>query len=170
MYKIKKIILFFFISFFLNTSAHTEIKIAYMDLDLILSNSNVGKELFENLKNNENLKIKELQNKEKELKDEENKILGSKNIISEDQLNTDIENFKKKLSDYKNLKKIELDKLKEKRNKEVTNLLNSINSVIEIYMTENSISMIIDKKNIYIANKKHDITDNLIELINKNIK
>ena len=37
-------------------------------------------------------------------------------------------------------------------------------------MTENSISMIVDKKNIYIANKKHDITDNLIELINKNIK
>jgi len=135
-----------------------------------LSNSNVGKKLFENLKNSENLKIKELQDQEKELKNEENKILGSQNLISEDQLKIDVENFKKKLDQYKNFKKVEIDKLKENRNKEVTNLLNSINSIIEMYMTENSISMIMDKKNIYIANKKYDITDNLIELINKKIK
>jgi len=166
----KKILLFFLISFLVNTSTYAETRVVYIDLDLILSNSNVGKKLFENLKNSENLKIKELQDQEKELKNEENKILGSQNLISEDQLKLDIENFKKKLDQYKNFKKVEIDKLKENRNKEVTNLLNSINSIIEMYMTENSISMIIDKKNIYIANKKYDITDNLIELINKKIK
>ena len=37
-------------------------------------------------------------------------------------------------------------------------------------MDENSISIILDKKNIYIAHKKYDITEKLIELINKNIK
>ena len=37
-------------------------------------------------------------------------------------------------------------------------------------MSSNSIGIIIDKKNIYIANKKYDITNNLIELINKKIK
>ena len=37
-------------------------------------------------------------------------------------------------------------------------------------MKENSISMIIDKKNIFIADKNYDITYNVIELINKNIK
>jgi len=166
----KKILLFFLISFLVNTSTYAVTRVVYIDLDLILSNSNVGKKLFENLKNSENLKIKELQDQEKELKNEENKILGSQNLISEDQLKIDVENFKKKLDQYKNFKKVEIDKLKENRNKEVTNLLNSINSIIEMYMTENSISMIIDKKNIYIANKKYDITDNLIELINKKIK
>ena len=167
---VKKIFIIFLVLFFNNTLSYSDTKIVYIDLDLILLNSNVGKELFENLKNSENLKIKELQDQEKELKNEENKILGSQNLISEDQLKIDIENFKKKLDQYKNFKKVEIDKLKENRNKEVTNLLNSINSIIEMYMTENSISMIIDKKNIYIANKKYDITDNLIELINKKIK
>ena len=142
----------------------------YVDLDYIVSNSNPGKQLFEDLNNKENLKINELKEKEKELKNEENKILGSKNLISEDQLKIDIENFQKKLADYKNYNKNEIDKLQNNRNEEVKNLLNTINSIIETYMDENSISIILDKKNIYIAHKKYDITEKLIELINKNIK
>ena len=111
-----------------------------------------------------------MQKQEQNLKNEENKILSSKNLISEDQLKIDIETFKKKLSEYKVLKEDQISKLKEIRNQEVTNLLNSINLIIETYMNENSISIVIDKKNIYIAHKKHDITDTLIELINKSIK
>ena len=74
------------------------------------------------------------------------------------------------MNDYKILKSSEIDKLKENRNKEVNNLLNSINSIIETYMNEKSITLIIDKKNIYIAHTKHDITNDLMELINNNIK
>ena len=165
--KIIKIILFFF---FLNNPSNAEIKIAYFDLDTILSNTNISKKLFSNLNNSEKLKIDELKKQEQNLKNEENKILSSKNLISEDQLKTDIETFKKKLSEYKVFKDEEISKLKKIRNQEVTNLLNSINLIIETYMNENSISIVIDKKNIYIAKKKYDITNNLIELINKNIK
>ena len=112
----------------------------------------------------------ELQELEQKLKNEENKIISSKNLISEQQLDKDIEKFKKKLNDYKDFKSNELDKLQETRNNKVNNLLDTINSIIENYMEENSITIIIDKKNIYIAHKKHDITDLLIELINKNTK
>ena len=50
------------------------------------------------------------------------------------------------------------------------NLLNLINPIIQEYMQNNSISIILDKKNIYIANKNYDISNNLIELINKKLK
>ena len=165
-----RFILNFLIFFFLFNNAFAETKIAYIDLDALLSKSNIGKNLFDELKKNENLKLLELQDLEQKLKNEENKIISSKNIISEQQLNKDIENFKKKLNDYKNFKSNELDKLQETRNNKVKNLLDTINSIIEIYMEENLITIIIDKKNIYIAHKKHDITDLLIELINKNTK
>ena len=165
-----RFILNFLIFFFLFNNAFAETKIAYIDLDALLSKSNIGKNLFDELKKNENLKLLELQDLEQKLKNEENKIISSKNIISEQQLNKDIENFKKKLNDYKDFKSNELDKLQETRNNKVKNLLDTINSIIEIYMEENLITIIIDKKNIYIAHKKHDITDLLIELINKNTK
>jgi len=37
-------------------------------------------------------------------------------------------------------------------------------------MTDNSIYMIIDKKNVFIASKEYNITNNLIELIDNQIK
>jgi Skp family chaperone for outer membrane proteins len=48
--------------------------------------------------------------------------------------------------------------------------MNLINPIIEKYMSDNSIYMVIDKKNVFIASKDYDITDNLIELIDNQIK
>ena len=170
MLKIKKII--FIIIFFtgITTNIYAENKIAYLDLDFILSNTNVGKSLFKDIQKLESSKIKELNNKEQILKDEENQILASKNIISKDELNKNINEFQIKLKNYKNLRLDEIDLLKKKRNKDILNLLKSINPIIEKYMNENSISILIDKKNIFIADKNFDITKNLIDLIDTNFK
>ena len=165
-----RFVLKFLIFFFLHIYSFAETKIAYIDLDVLLSKTNIGKNLFDELKKNENLKLLELQELEQKLKNEENKIISSKNLISEQQLDKDIKKFKKKLNDYKDFKSNELDKLQQTRNNKVNNLLDTINSIIEKYMEENLITIIIDKKNIYIAHKKHDITDLLVELINKNTK
>ena len=45
-----------------------------------------------------------------------------------------------------------------------------INPIIEKYMAENSIYILMDKKNVFIASKDYDITNNLIELIDNQIK
>ena len=170
MSKIKKItiLLIFFLG--LSTNIFAENKVAYLDLDFILSNTNVGKSLFKKIQKFENSKIKELNNKEQILKDEENQILASKNIISKDELNKNINEFQIKLKKYKNLKKNEINLLKKKRNEDILNLIKSINPLIEKYMKENSISILIDKKNVFIADKNYDITKNLIDLINNNLK
>ncbi len=170
MLKKQKIFLVLLFIFSFQNYSFAENKIAYVDLDYILSNTNIGKKIFNNLKKKENLKFEELNEQEKNLKNEENKILASKNIISNDEFKKNVEKFKIKIEDFKLSKKNEIDKLQKNRNSEVTNLIKSVNSIIEKYMFENSISIILDKKNVYIANKKHDITNNLIELINKSIK
>ena len=168
MLKIKNII--FIIIFFtgISTNIYAENKIAYLDLDFILSNTNVGKSLFEKIKKFESDKIKELNDKEQKLKEEENKILASKNIISKDELNKNINEFQIKLKNYKNLRLDEINLLKKKRNEDILNLLKTINPMIEKYMNDNSISILIDKKNIFIADKNFDITKNLIDLIDTN--
>ena len=169
MSKIKKIIILLTFIFGLPTNIFAENKVAYLDLDFILSNTNVGKSLFEKIQKFEKSKIKDLNDKEKLLKDEENKILGSKNIISKDELNKNINEFQIKLKNYKNLRSDQINKLKTKRNKEILNLLKLINPLIEKYMNENSISILIDKKNIYIADKNYDITKSLVDLINNSL-
>ena len=153
----------------ISSNVYAENKVVYLNLDYVLSNSNIGKNLFSKLKKEEDIKFKEFETKEINLRDEENKILASKNIISQDQLNLNIKEFKEKLEKYKKFKSDELEILKKKRNSEIITLIKQINPVIEKYMSDNSISIIIDKKNIFIADKNYDITEDLIELINKNI-
>ena len=170
MLKLKKsitIIIFFIV---IPTNIFAENKIAYLDIDFILSNTNIGKSLFKKIQKFESDKINELNDKEKILKDEENKILASKNIISKDELNKNISEFQIKLKNYKNLRLDEINLLKKKRNEDILNLLKSINPLIEKYMNDNSISILIDKKNIFIADKNFDISKNLIDLINTNLK
>ncbi len=162
-----KIIPFLIFYFFAVVNVNAENKVVYLDIDFVLSNTNVGKKVFLKLKENEDLKFNEFNIEEKKLKEEENKILASKNIISKDQLNENIKNFQDKLKKYKNSKSQEIDSLKKIRNKEILELLNLINPKIEKYMKENSISILIDKKNIFIADKNYDITNDLIKLINR---
>ena len=170
MFKLKNYFSILFIYILLAFNVLAEDKISYLDLDYILTNSNVGKTLLTKLNQNEKGILEKFKVEESKLKDEENKILGSKNIISEDELKKNIVEFQKKLKKLKKSKSTEIEKLKKIRNDQIINLLNSINPIIQEYMNDNSISMVIDKKNVYIANKKLDITNNLIELINKKIK
>ena len=149
------------------SNSFAENRVVYIDMDYLLTNINLGKKTFEILKNNENKKDKELQLLEKSLKDEESKILASRNIITEEQLNKNIIEFKQKVNKYSKNKVDEIEKLKQIRNKEIKNLLKKINPIIENYMDKNSISIIIDKKNIYIANVEYDITNELIKIINE---
>ena len=147
MSKFYKILIIFFFST-ISVNANTQSSVAYLDLDFILSNSISGKKMFEKLKKQEDKKVAELKLKEENLKTEENKILSSKNIISREQYNLNVDEFKKKIQNYKIQKSDEIDKLKKIRNDEVLNFLKIINPLIEQYMKDNSINIIFDKKNI----------------------
>ena len=85
-------------------------------------------------------------------------------------MNKEMKALQIKFQKYKKDKQKEIEDFKIKRNKNIINFLNLINPIIEKYMSDNSIYMLIDKKNVFIANKEYDITNNLIELIDNQIK
>ena len=145
-------------------------KIAYIDIDLILSTSIPSKSLFVQLKKIEDLEIEKLKKKEELFKLEENKILSTKNIVSKEEFNKNVELFKLKIDNYTKLKSKTLQDLKKRRNNEVLLFLKKINPLIEQIMELNSVEIIIEKKNIFIAKSNYDITQKIIESINKNIK
>ena len=165
----KKIFAILIIYFTLSSNVFAENKIAYLDLDFILSNTNIGKLTLEKLEKIEKKTNNELQIEGKKLKEEENKILASRAIITEEQLKKNISEFQIKIQKYTKDKSEQIKSLKKNRNTEIINLLNLINPIIKTYMDDNSISIVIDKKNIYIGDTTYDITKNLIEIINKKL-
>jgi len=121
------------------------------------------------LKEIEENKIKQLKNDEINLIEEEKKLINTKNIISKEVYNKNVSIFKKKVESYKNIKKIDIENLKKTRNNEVLRFLKLINPIIEKIMEENSIEILFEKKNIFIAKSNYEITQIVIDNINKNI-
>ena len=165
--------IFFFILFFLSlfvSFSKAEERVSYIDINYVLSNTIAGKELLITLKKEEELKINKFKSNDNDFKNEENKILAKKNLISKDEINNELKLLQIKFEKYRKEKIKEVDNLKIKRNQNILNFLNLINPIIEKYMADNSIYMLIDKKNVFIASKDYDITNNLIELIDNQIK
>ena len=56
------------------------------------------------------------------------------------------------------------------KNKKLNVFLEKITPIIENFVKDNSINIVLNEKNLFIASKKFDITDEIIELVNKTIK
>lgn len=147
-----------------------EDKIAYLDIDFILTNTIAGKLLLENLKKQEEIKINKFKIDDEKFKNNEKKILAKKNLVSVEEIKKEMNELQIEYQKYNNDKKKEIDSLKKKRNTNIINFINSINPIIEKYMTDNSIYILMDKKNIFIAKNDYDITQKLIKLIDNQIK
>jgi len=168
MYKNFFLIIIFF-SLTINSLKADE-KVFFIDIDQVLSNTVAGKELLNKLKKEEEIMINKFKSNDDNFKNEEKKILAKKNLISKEEINNELNQLNNKFKKYNKEKIKELDEFKFKRNRNIVNFLKTINPIIEKYMKDNSIYMLIDKKNVFIASKNYDITNNLIELIDKQIK
>ena len=147
-----------------------EDKVAYLDIDFILTNTIAGKLLLENLKKQEEIKINKFKIDDEKFRNNEKKILAKKNLVSVEEIKKEMNELQIEYQKYNNDKKREIDSLKKKRNTNIMNFINLINPIIEKYMTVNSIYILMDKKNIFIAKNDYDITQKLIKLIDSQIK
>ena len=145
-------------------------RVSYIDIDYILTNTTVGKSLLIAFKKEEELKLNKFKLSDENFKNDEKKILAKKNLISSNELENEMRSLHERFKKYKKKRFNEIEELKKKRNENIVNFLDLINPIIEKYMVDNSIYMLIDKKNVFIASKDYDITNNLIELIDNQIK
>ena len=59
-------------------------------------------------------------------------------------------------------------KFEENKKKKLNEFLKKITPYIEAFIKENSINIVLNEKNLFIASKKFDITTQIVEIINKN--
>lgn len=162
------IIILLFLRF--TSFAYANNDIVFIDMNYVLSNSIQGKLILNELekKNESNLSI--LESREKLLKELENDINKQKNIISDAELKKKIDNLKNKITLFKKEKKELVKEFNNLKNIEITKIMEKINPLVSDYVKENSISIVLDKKNVIIGKKNHDITLEILELVNANIK
>ena len=150
-----------------NISAYASQNVKFADIDIIVQNSKIGKKTLNKIEKANKSNIEKLNNFQKQLKDRENEIKIKKNIISEEEFQKEVENLKIKFSDFKKKKDLIVKDFSDLKNNELKALFGKINPIIENYMKENSIDILINSKNIFIGSVKSDLTQALIDEIDR---
>ena len=164
--------IFFFtilILFSFSNLIYAQDKIVFIDMNYILNNSLAGKDLQTQL-NEKNKKIKtKLNNYQNEINQKKEDILAKKNVLSN-------EEYENKLKEIQN-EVLKINQLMAKEDKNFIDFkkkiekeyFKNLNPIIEQYSIENSIGIILNKKNLLMAKNTLDITKEIFNLFNKKI-
>ena len=170
MNNIKKFIIFLLVLFISVPAAFSENKIVYLDLDSLVSNTKAGKKILNRLEKSKKDALSKFEKKEKELKKIENEIKSQKNIISEEELKKKLMEFRKEISTFNKDKQKVVNEFNQKKKAEFEEFFKKITPIIEKYVNEKKIDMVLDKKNIFVASKKKNVTQEIIKIIDIEIK
>ncbi len=142
----------------------------FIDFKYVLNESAAGKKAQSALKSKLDKGLKSLSDKEKALKESEKKIIQQKKLITPEEYKKKVEELRVKVSSLQKERNKLLSDVSKQRAKAKNELLKTLNPIIENYMKEKNIAMIIDKKNILSANNKLDITKDITSLLNQKLK
>jgi len=165
---IKIILTSLFLLFSFQVSLFSEIR--YVDFKYVLNQSKAGKEAQIYLKKKLENGVKDLKNKEKSVQEEERKIIQQKKLISAEEYKKKVTELRKKVSSLQNARNKLLDGVAKQRLKAKTELLKTLNPIIKNYMKEKNIRLVLEKKSILLADENLNITKEITDLLNKELK
>ena len=135
-----------------------------------MNNSVAGTSINNFINNLSKEKNKDFKLIENEIKRDENELISKKNIIDESIYNKKVNEIKIRIKDYK-LERQKFNKnLNEKKIKYNNFLLEKLNPIISNYVENNLITIVLPKKMIIIGKKDLDITNQILEILNKSVQ
>ena len=167
----KYFVKFFVVTFFLFvcTYSFAEQKIVVLDLKYVLNKSKAGKGAQDFLKKSFEDKQKKFMELEKKLKKEESDLLTKKTVLSKEEYTNKSNTLRKKVIDYQSDRRSSLDKITTQRAEARETLLKNIDPILQTYIKENNISLVVDKKNMLGGKPDIDITNIIVEKLNKEL-
>ena len=170
MLRLSKFLIIF--TFFLNLPIflYANEKIAFIDINYIINNSSKGKKILSKLEKVDEKNRNELNLLQEKIKEENEEIKKIKNIVSKEELAKKINNHKKNIENF-NKKRSTLSKsLMDLKKKQTFEIVKQIGPIVQKYMNEKSIDVVLKNETLYISKSNYDITKEILEIVNKEIK
>ena len=169
MINFKRILLIFSLLLITTSISLSAEKIVFFDIDYVISKSKAGNKITKKLEKINESNIKILNEEKKKLDKELAEIKKVQNVLEKKELQKKVKLHNSNLIEFNKKKKNLSNKLKNAKKKEIVQLVNKINPIIEEYMNANSIDIILSKQGVYISKTNHDITKNILDIVNKKI-
>ena len=161
------IIIFFFLNSYCLSQ---ENKIVYIDMDLLVSKSLAGKSINTQIKSQNKNNLEKFKKIESDIKKEDEDISNKKNIISEDEYKKMVSQLNKKIKNYRIMVNQNVDKNNKLKISATKKLIKKLNPILSDYSEKNSISIILQKRDIIIGKNSLNITDDIIKILDENVK
>ena len=165
----KQYIKFFLVIFFLIfcNNIQAEEKIVILDLKHVLNKSKAGKGAQDFLKKSYNDNIKKFKDIETSLQKEEADLLSKRTVLSKAEYTKKSDMLRKKVIDFRSQRRAAMDKITTQRSESRAILIKSIDPILETYIKENNISVVINKANTLGGKPENDITKIIVEKLDK---
>ena len=167
----KHLIKYLFITIIIvfSTNVNAQDKVAMLDLKFVLNQSKAGKGAQDFLKKSYTNNIKKFKDIENALKKEEQDLLSKKTVISKEEYTKKTDTLRKKVIDFQSQRRASIDKIAAQRAKSREILIKNIDPILQTYIKENNISLVIDKKYTLGGNPDNDITKIITDKLNKTL-
>ena len=96
-------------------------------------------------------------------------LLSKKNDLSNEEYKKKSDALRKKVFEYQNQRRTSLEKITRQRAEARQTLIEKMDPILNTYMQENDVSLIVDKKLILTGQVALDITDIVVEKLNKEL-
>jgi len=165
---LKKLILFttLFLFYFSNSFADNSY---FIDFSKVLNKSKVGIQAQSNLKKKFESESNKFKKQETDLKKEESEIISQKKTITKEEYKKKVETLRKKVTDHQSNKQKSFNNIAKSRREAKNKLINAVKPIIKKYMEDNKVRMVIDKKFVVLGDSSLEITDQIINILNKSL-
>jgi Skp family chaperone for outer membrane proteins len=155
---------------FFTNQAFSEQKIAFIDMDKLISTSKSGSSILKQLTDINNKNLKFFKNEEKKFKEKETKLISQKNVISESDFINKVDELKSEIKNYNQNRNKMLEDFNRLKIDNTNNLLKSINPILVKFSNDKEIAIILQKKDLVVAKSELDITDDVIKIVNSEVE
>ena len=164
-----KLNILLFVIFFSSISYAIE-KIVYVDMNFLINSSKAGISInkqMDNLIKNNNQEYEKI---EKKLLKEEKDILKKKNVLDPQKFNEEVANFKNRIKKFRTERRDQIENIKKKNINAKNELVKIVTKVLAEYSAKNEISLVLNKEGIILGKKDIDISEKILETLNKEVK
>ena len=158
----------FLILFFSNTAFSDTTY--FIDFSKVLNQSKAGKQAQNILKKRLEDSVSKFNKEEKNLRDEEKKLITERKNLSNEDYQKKGEVLRNKVADLQKRKQSSFQSIGKTRADAREKLLVALQPLVRKYMEQNNIKLVIDKKTVLLGDSNLEITNQIIELLNKELK
>ena len=169
--KLKYIVKIFVITYLIFgiTNSFAENKVVYIDMNRILNESKVGIFVEKELTKIHNAKLDIFKKTEEELNKEEMDLVSKRNIMERTEFEKKGRLLNEKHQAHQDERRKWFDGITVKRNNARAEVLESLDPILTEHFEQNQISIMLYKRNIAIGSSELDITDAIIDELNKKL-